>query len=45
MNRSQTLDRKILELQKAVEMLKSNRDDLLRELETVKARTAQKRSV
>lgn len=43
MNRSQILDKKIIELQKAVESLRLNRDELLKELEMVKTRTALKR--
>lgn len=45
MNRSITLDRKILELQKAVQSLKNNRDNLVKELEIIKTRTAQKSAV
>ncbi len=45
MKRSITLDKKILELQKAVQSLKNNRDDLVKELEIVKTRTAQKSAV
>ncbi|MGL1894617.1 MAG: hypothetical protein OCD02_23555 [Spirochaetaceae bacterium] len=42
MNRSLVLDKKIMELQKAVKNLKDNRDDLMKELEYVKVRTQQK---
>ncbi|WP_187759748.1 hypothetical protein [Thiospirochaeta perfilievii] len=40
MNRITALDKKIVELQKAVQSLKNNRDDLVKELEIVKARTS-----
>lgn len=45
MNRNITLDKKIVALQKAVQSLKENRDDLAKELAMVKARTQQKQSV
>ncbi|MBN2617968.1 MAG: hypothetical protein JXR64_06615 [Spirochaetales bacterium] len=45
MNKSIILDKKIIELQKAVKTLRSNRDKLVKELEIVKERTAHKMSL
>ncbi len=45
MNKSNVLDKKIVALQMAVESLRNNRNELLKELETVKSRTAQKQTV
>lgn len=45
MKKNYSLDKKIIELQMAVQSLKNNRDDLVKELEMVKARTKQKQTV
>lgn len=45
MNRNAMLDKKIIALQKAVQSLKENRDNLVKELETVKDRTQQKQII
>lgn len=45
MSGSIKLDKKIIALQNAVQSLKDNRDDLLKELEIVKIRTEQKQAI
>jgi len=45
MRKSDLLDKKITELEKAVISLRTNRDILLKELQSVKARTGNKQTV
>ena len=45
MNKSNILDKKITELEKAVISLRINRDILLKELQSVRARTENKQTV